>query len=77
MEHAKEAKFHIDIEGRIVDWNEDTVTTEQIIELGGWDPSQGAIVIDKDNVEQTLKPGEVVDLKPGMGFAKKVKFKRG
>jgi len=71
------AKFHLDIEGRLVDWNEDAITTEQIINLGGWDPSQGAILIDKDNVEHTLQPGQVVDLQPGMGFAKKVHFKRG
>lgn len=73
----KEPKFHLDIEGTLVDWNEDTITREQIISLGGWDVSQGAIVIDKDNNERTLQPNEVVELKPGMGFAKKVKFKRG
>jgi hypothetical protein len=31
----------------------------------------------KDNTERTLKEDEVVDLKPGHGFAKKVRFKRG
>ena len=51
-------KYHLDIEGELVPWDEDTITTEQIIELGGWEPSQGAIVIDKkDNTERTLKPG--------------------
>ncbi|CAE6485863.1 multiubiquitin domain-containing protein [Candidatus Nitrosotenuis uzonensis] len=70
-------KFTIDIEGTLHSWDKDTITTEEIIQLGGWDPSQGAIVIDKDNNETTLKPGEVVELKPGMGFSKKVRFKRG
>ena len=70
-------KFHLDIEGTIHPWDEDTITTEQIIELGGWDQSQGAILIDKDQNERTLKPEEVVELKPGMGFSKKVHFKRG
>ncbi len=70
-------KYHLDIEGTIYDWNEDTITTEQIIQLGGWDPAQGAIVIDADNNERTLQPAETVELKPGMGFSKKVKFKRG
>jgi hypothetical protein len=41
------------------------------------DPSQGAILIDADNNEQTLQPGQTVELKPGMGFSKKVRFKRG
>jgi hypothetical protein len=76
-EEGKGPKYHLDIEGKIVDWNQDTITTEQIIELGGWDPSLGAIVIDENNNERTLQPGETIDLKPGMGFSKKVKFKRG
>jgi len=71
-------KFIIDIEGNLIEWDGDTITTEQIIELGGWDPSQGAILINlKDNTETTLQPGQVIELKPGMGFSKKVKFKRG
>ncbi len=70
-------KYRLDIEGNIVDWDQHTITTEDIIRLGGWDASQGAIEIDKDNNERTLKPAEVIELKPGQGFAKKVKFKRG
>lgn len=70
-------KYYLDIEGNIVSWDKDTITTEEIIELGGWDPSQGAIMIDKDNVEYTLEPGQVIEVKPGMGFSKKVYFKRG
>lgn len=71
-------KFYLDIEGEQYPWDEDTITTEQIIELGGWDPSKGAIVIDKkENTERTLQPEEVIELKPGMGFSKKVGFKRG
>lgn len=71
------AKYHLDIEGVLKDWDEDTITTEQIIRLGGWDASQGAILIDHDNRETTLQPGQVVEIKPGMGFSKKVRFKRG
>jgi hypothetical protein len=70
-------KYELDIEGIIRDWSKDTVTTEEIIDLGGWDSSQGAIEIDKDNVEHTLVPGQVINLKPGHGFSKKVKWKRG
>jgi hypothetical protein len=70
-------KFFVDIEGTEHSWDKPTITTEEIVALGGWDPSQGAIEIDKDNNERTLKPGEVVELKPGHGFSKKVKFKRG
>jgi len=70
-------KFHIDIEGTIHDWDRDTITTEELAALGGWDPSVGVIEIDKDNNERTLAAGETVELKPGQGFAKKIKFKRG
>ncbi len=70
-------KFEIDIEGVLKPWDKDTITTVEIIALGGWDPSQGAIEIDKDNVEHTLQPGQLVEVKPGHGFSKKVKFKRG
>jgi hypothetical protein len=70
-------KFTLDIEGSIKPWDEPTITTEQVIALGGWDPAQGAIVIDADNNERTLSPGETIELKPGMGFSKKIRFKRG
>jgi hypothetical protein len=70
-------KYFLDIEGVLKPWDEDTITTEQIIALGGWDPAQGAIVIDKDNNERTLQPSEVVEIRPGQGFAKKIRFKRG
>jgi len=76
-EKAQGPKYMLDIEGVLKPWDDDTITTEQIIELGGWDPGLGAIVVDKDNVERTLQPGEVVEIKPGMGFSKKVHFKRG
>jgi hypothetical protein len=35
------------------------------------------IEINKDNVQQTLQPGEDIELKPGQGFAKKRRWKRG
>lgn len=73
----KGPKFQLDIEGVLKPWDKDTITTEEIIALGGWNSSQGAILIDKDNNERTLQPGEVVEIKPGMGFSKKVSFKRG
>lgn len=76
-EKTKGPKYHLDIEGVIKEWDKPTITTEEIIALGGWDPSLGAIVIDKDQNERTLQPGEVVEIKPGMGFSKKVHFKRG
>ena len=39
--------------------------------------SQGVIEVDKDNNERTLAPGEVIQIKPGLGFGKKHRWKRG
>lgn len=70
-------KFQIDLEGTIHPWDKPTITTEQIAALGGWDVSLGVVEIDKDNVERTLSPGQVVEIRPGHGFSKKVRWKRG
>jgi hypothetical protein len=70
-------KYFVDIEGTIHEWDRDTITTEEIAGLGGWEASLGVIEIDKDNNERTLRPGEVIQLKPGHGFAKKIRWRRG
>ena len=69
--------FVLNIEGTIHHWPVSTITTEQIIELGGWDPSLGVIQVDTDCNEQTLEPGQVVTLQPGLEFGKKVHWRRG
>lgn len=75
---GKGPKYYLDIENELIPWDEDTITTEEIIELGEWDPSKGVILINKKtNEERTLDPGEEIEIKPGMGFSKKVSFKRG
>lgn len=74
---GKGPKYFVNIEGVEYPWDNSTITTEEIAKLGGWDPELGVIEIDKDNNERTLQPGEVVELKPGHGFAKKITWKRG
>lgn len=76
-EHGSGPKYHIDIEGTLHPWDTDAITTEQIIDLAGWPNGQAVLLIDADNNERQLSPGEKIDLKPGMGFAKKVRFRRG
>lgn len=70
-------KYFVNIEGTEYPWPKSTITTEEIAALGGWDLSQGVIEIDKDNNEHTLRPGEIIEIKPGHGFSKKVRWKRG
>lgn len=73
-----EIKFEIDIEGALKPWDKDTITTEEVAALGGWDVSEGVALIDlEDGTERNLKPGEVIKLRPGIGFSKKIRFQRG
>ncbi|WP_019602822.1 multiubiquitin domain-containing protein [Teredinibacter turnerae] len=71
------AKYSICIEGKVFEWSKKTITTEEIIQLGGWDASQGAVEVDKDQNERPLASGEIIKLKPGHNFCKKQRFKRG
>lgn len=74
----KGPKYLINIEGTDVPWGKDTITVPEIRELAGWSTDQPVVEVDiKDNSERTLGEDEVVHLKPGREFGKKVKFKRG
>jgi predicted molibdopterin-dependent oxidoreductase YjgC len=75
---AEGPTFEINIEGRVYEWHERTITTAQIRELGGLPADQPVIEINfQDNTERTLAEGDVVEVKPGHGFGKKIGFKRG
>ena len=77
-ENRKKPKFQICIEGALFPWDESTITVPQIRELGGLPEDMPVIEIDlKTNAERTLAEDEVIEVKPGMGFGKKVCFKRG
>lgn len=69
--------FFLCIEGTLHPWPHETITMEQIAALGGWDPSVGVIEVDADQNERQLDPGEIVTLKPGMSYGKRIKWKRG
>lgn len=74
----KPARYAIDIEGTIYDWDEPTITVPQLRDLGGLPAGVPVLEIDlKTNEERTLDEGEIVELKPGLGFSKKVEFRRG
>lgn len=73
---APNRKYIVNIEGVEHKWHRDTITTEDIAKLGGW-TNEGVIEIDNNNVERTLGANEIIHLKPGIGFAKKIRWKRG
>lgn len=76
-ENKKGPKYFVIIEDKEYPWDTDTITPEQIAQLGGWDAAQGVIEVDKDNNEHTLTPGVPIKIQPGHGFGKKHKWKRG
>jgi hypothetical protein len=76
--HEQGPKYFVNLEGVEKPWGEETISVPQIRELAGWDTSQPIVEVNlDDNTERTLADGETVTLKPGHGFAKKVKFQRG
>ena len=70
-------KYFVSIEGHEYAWPKDTITTEEIAQTGGWPVTDGVKEIDEDNTEHDLMPGQIIQLKPGHGFAKKIRWKRG
>lgn len=71
-------KFFVNIEGEEYPWDRPTITVLEIRLIGRLPSDQPVIEINLvDNTERTLSECEVVDLKPGHAFAKKVRYKRG
>lgn len=71
-------KFQLNIEGTLHDWDESTITVAEIRDLGGLPDNLPVLEIDlKTNEERTLAEDETVTLRPGLGFSKKISFKRG
>jgi hypothetical protein len=71
-------KYLVNLEGVEKPWDRETITVAELRDLAGWDTSQPVVEVNlDDNTERTLDEGELVTLKPGHGFAKKIKFQRG
>ncbi len=71
------AKYDVDIEGTMHPWESDEITPAEICELAPWPAGTEVIEVDDDNNQRTLQAGERVRLRPGLGFAKRHKFRRG
>jgi hypothetical protein len=78
MAKPSRPKYIVNVEGVDHEWDNPTITVPELRQLGGFAPEDPVIEVDlKDNSERTLGEDEVVEIKPGMGFGKKIKFKRG
>lgn len=75
--HHPHSRFCVNTEGDEHPWDQPTITAEEIAGLGGWNATQGVIEVREDNSERTLTPGEIVHLKPGHAFCRRVRWKRG
>jgi len=76
--HDHGPKFLVDIEGTDYAWGKDTISVAEIRVLGKLSGPEPIVEVDfDDNSERTLAEDAVVHLKPGHGFAHKVRFKRG
>jgi Multiubiquitin len=70
--------YEVNLDGDVRSWPKPTITVSEIRGLAGWAADQPVVMVDlKTNDERDLREDEVIDLKPGHGFSKKVKFKRG
>jgi len=76
-EHEDQRSYCVNTEGTEHRWERPSISMEQIARLGGWDPAQGVIEVHADNTERTLTPGEIVHLRPGHAFCRRVRWKRG
>jgi hypothetical protein len=75
---AARPKYLIDIEGTKYPWNRDTITVPEIRELGSLPADLPVIEVDlHKGTERTLAEDEVVRIRPGQGFSKKVSYRRG
>jgi hypothetical protein len=77
VQASVESKYEVDIEGHFYSWPASNITTVQIVQLAGWPAGTQVIEVDDNNNQRTLAPDEVVQLKPGHGFAKRHRFQRG
>lgn len=58
------------IEGTTHPWDRETITVEDIVKLGQWDPAEGVIGVGHDDTERALKPGEPVHLAHHKSFSR-------
>ena len=76
--HRGAEHFRINLEGHDHKWLTPTIYADQIRFLAGWDDNQQIIEVDlATNEEHTLADRTPIEVRPGAGFARKIKFKRG
>lgn len=71
-------RYVVDVEGDLKEWSSSSITPAEIRTLAGWPGDQQIVLVDDKSGEETpLEEGVPAALKPGQGFGRKIKFKRG
>jgi hypothetical protein len=77
-EHGHGPKFTVNIDDVDYAWDQDSITAADIRTLAGIPAGTDVLEINLETQEErTLPEDEAVTIKPGHGFGKKIKFKRG
>lgn len=75
---TKGPKYFLDLEGTEYPWSESTITVAQIREIAGWTIDQQVMLVNLATNEETVLDEDAdIQLKPGHGFGRKFKFRRG
>jgi hypothetical protein len=75
---AEHKTYEVNIEGTIHPWPKREITVPEIRTLGGLPKNEPVLEVHLEtNVEKTLSNDAVVELRPGMGYSKRIEFKRG
>jgi len=75
--NEKGKKYFVTIEGKEYPWEKETITTTEIRTLGNLPTDMPVVEEFPDGTEKTLAENETIELKPGHGFGRAPKFKRG
>jgi hypothetical protein len=75
---AEGPKYEINIEGTIYPWGSSTITVPELRSLAQIPADQEMLEVDlATNEEHTLPEDAVIEVQPGKGYAKKVRYQRG
>ncbi len=75
--NEKGKKYFVTIEGKEYPWERESITTTEIRTLGNLPTDMPVVEEFPDGTERTLAENEIVELKPGHGYGRAPKFKRG
>lgn len=70
-------KFFVNIEGTEYLWDKNTITIDEIRQLGNIPVDQQIVVENPDGTEQQLTDSTIIEIKPGHRFGRAPKYKRG